>query len=281
MTDDIKFNLHTHCSYCDGQGEPRLYVTKAIQRGFKVLGFTSHAPLSIKNNWALRDEFQLSRYINEIKSLKKEFSSCLEIYVGLEVDYLGENKNNLFHSVLLDYMIGAVHYFIDLKNNKYYGIDSTKEEFLLAFEDLFNRDCRKMVNSYYDLVINMVDSYRPSIVGHLDLLKKHNTELNIFSEKEIWYSNKVQEALLVIKKNNCIVEVNTGGMNRGYLNTVYPSPWILRKCKDIDIPVTISSDAHKPEHIDKNFHKARAILKDLGFRKQMCLQKGHWVEVPL
>lgn len=277
MVNDFKYNLHTHCSYCDGLGDPKLYVEKAIQRGFQVLGFSSHAPHYVENNWALKDEFQLASYLNEVKLLKNDYYNCLEIYVGLEVDYIEENS--VFNNILLDYVIGAVHYFVDLKNNKHYAIDGSKEDLLLAYKELFDRDSRKLVNSYYDMVIKMVENYSIDIVGHLDLLKKHNQELRIFSETESWYYNKVMDVLFAIKKNNSIVEVNTGGMNRGILNTVYPSPWILRKCKDIGIPVTISSDAHKPEHIDKNFDKARAILKSIGFHQQMCLINGHWADV--
>ena len=38
-------NLHTHTTYCDGKNTAEEMVQKAIELGFKSLGFSGHAPM--------------------------------------------------------------------------------------------------------------------------------------------------------------------------------------------------------------------------------------------
>ena len=53
-----------------------------------------------------------------------------------------------------------------------------------------------------------------------------------------------------IVKTDVIVEINTGGISRGWRKTPYPSLDILKKIFSKNIPITISSDAHTVENID-------------------------------
>ena len=38
-------NLHTHTTYCDGKNTAEEMVQKAIELGFRSLGFSGHAPM--------------------------------------------------------------------------------------------------------------------------------------------------------------------------------------------------------------------------------------------
>ena len=54
------------------------------------------------------------------------------------------------------------------------------------------------------------------------------------------------DTLKKIAETDCIVEVNTGGIARKKISSLYPSTWILDMCKHLKIPLTLNSDAHKP-----------------------------------
>jgi histidinol-phosphatase (PHP family) len=118
------------------------------------------------------------------------------------------------------------------------------------------------------------------ILAHLDLVKKNNGKLRFFSPQEGEYIKLVDETADVIAQARStipspeggpgspvmglIVEVNTGGLNRGYIDEPYPSLAILRLLKERDIPLTINADAHAPEHLDGGYETAREAIQNAG-----------------
>ncbi len=273
-------NFHTHSAYCDGRGEPEKYIRKAIARGLQVLGFSSHAPVPYKSFWNMKVE-KVDHYLETIARLKQRYQKQLEIYTGLEIDYLPGDKRNIFQKYPLDYRIGSVHLFYQPGDSRYYSIDGTDAEFRETLEVLFQGQIAALVQQYYRYLCRMVTEHQPEIIGHLDVIKKNNDSGKYFSEKEAWYQEAVAELLAVIKARGSIVEVNTGGISRGYTQEVYPSPWILKKCCQLGIPVMINSDAHTPEHIDSNYAETRQLLTEIGYQKQRILLNRKWQDVLL
>jgi histidinol-phosphatase (PHP family) len=101
------------------------------------------------------------------------------------------------------------------------------------------------------------------IIGHLDKIKMHNRG-RYFSEDEPWYQALVDETLSLVREKNVIVEVNTRGIYKKRSDTHFPGPAILRKIKALNIPVIISSDAHKPEEVGMLFPETNAMLNEMG-----------------
>ena len=77
------------------------------------------------------------------------------------------------------------------------------------------------------------------------------------------------------------MEINTGGISRNAIDTVYPSPWIIQKAVKLGIPMCINSDAHQPAHLDFYFKESRQILKEAGASSVMVLTEGHWQSIDL
>lgn len=276
----ILSNLHTHCHFCDGSGEPREFVEAALKKGFKVLGFSSHAPIPFESEWTMA-EGRMADYLKTIASLKEEYRGKLEIYTGLEIDYFNGDTREVFTGYPVDYIIGSVHFFADIPNRRYYSIDGTDKEFQETLHVLFNGDIKQFVARYCKEVAAMIKQHRPPIVGHLDVIKKNNGNGKYFSERETWYHQLIDQILTVIKEHGTIVEVNTGGISRGYISEPYPSLWILKKCRQLGIPVMITSDAHNPEHLDASYDLALACLKEAGYDEQYILQANTWKRVAL
>ena len=78
-----------------------------------------------------------------------------------------------------------------------------------------------------------------------------------------------------------IIEVNTGGMARGYMENPYPSWWILEEIKMAGIPIVLNSDVHDPAQVDFAYTATRNKLLEIGFRKQRVLWGGVWQDDPL
>lgn len=271
-------NYHTHCIFCDGHGSLEDYVKEAIKIGFKSLGFSSHAPLPFSNDCNMKKE-DLINYINEITVLKEKYKNQIDIYCGLEVDYieniLGPDSLE-FKNLNLDYTIGSVHFIKD-KNTEYYlPVDNTLEEYEKIINIFFNGNIKDFICEYYRLIRKMLCEHKPDILGHLDLIRKHNN--NHFNEEEFWYKEEISKTLNVIKNSGTLLEVNTGAIARGYLSTPYPSFWILKKCCDMDIPIVLNSDAHFPKNLNFYFEEALDLIKNAGYEYIYEMDKGHWIK---
>ena len=127
----------------------------------------------------------------------------------------------------------------------------------------------------------MIQNDPPDIIGHLDLIKKLNSNNRYFSEDESWYQDIISDVIKAISATNCIVEVNTRGYYQGITKDFYPSKQILEKCFDADIHLTINSDAHHPDEITNNFEDVASLLLDIGYRSIYIFDEGKWCAAQL
>jgi histidinol-phosphatase (PHP family) len=271
-------NFHTHSDYCDGKGSIESYLDAARRMNVQSIGFSSHAPLPFPSVWCMKAT-DLPLYLKQIESLKPRFPE-LEIYSGLEIDYIPERISPADFSSRLDYTIGSIH-FVDSDKGVPWEIDNTLEVFRKGLTNIFQHDIRNAIARYFQLTREMIARTPPDIVGHLDKIKIHNSQEVFFEESEAWYRSEIDRTIEAIRYSQCLVEVNTRGLYKKKSPTTYPSPWILERILDAGIPITMNSDAHHPEDLVRKFEPTLLLLKDIGFRKLSILKNGIWTEVPL
>ena len=274
-------NFHTHSLYCDGVGELEVYVKKAIEKKMFAIGFSSHAPVPFPSGGHMESS-KLDNYINEIENLKRKYSNKINIYSGLEVEYIPNIIGpNSFRKKNLDIIIGSVHYVNQYDDGENYLFDITVEEFKKGFELIFNNNIKKLVKGYYGNVISMVENDPPDVIGHLDLIKKFNNNNRYFNENDDWYKYILLDVIKVISKSNCIVEINTRGYYKGITKEFYPGQWIVEKCLEHSIPIAISADAHNAEDVNNSFEEAASFLLDIGYKNVQIFNEGKWQKVGL
>ena len=103
-------NYHSHCTFCDGRSTPEDFVKFAVAHGFRAYGFSSHSPLPFETFWNMSKD-DMPEYLTEIERLKKKYNDRLEIYVGLEIDFLDKSyyaSIPYFRNLPLDYRIGSI-----------------------------------------------------------------------------------------------------------------------------------------------------------------------------
>lgn len=270
---------HTHSLFCDGKMLPEDYVLAAVRKGFSAIGFTSHAPVSFDAYGSMKPE-DLDKYVETINGLKEKYKNKIQVYTGLETEFY-PNCPDFRQYPGIDYTIGSLHFIYDEKNGRYLSVDGPEEEYTELINDVFGGDVKALAETYFDLLIEMINTHTPDIAGHLDLIKKNNRNGLYFSESEKWYRDKVEEVLHAISRHDVVVEVNTGGISRGYTRDTYPSEWILKIIREMDIPVVLNSDAHHPDWIDTYYPEAVRMLKNIGFTHQRVLLDGIWQNVLL
>jgi histidinol-phosphatase (PHP family) len=271
-------NYHSHNNYCDGSEEPVKYAEEAVRLGLAAYGFSSHAPVGFETNWCLSD-FELERYLKVIKNIKEQYNSRIQIYLGLEVDFIpgfaGRSKH-LVKNTQLDYFIGSVHFVDQFADGTCWNIDTSYELFLKGLDEIFKDDFRKAATRFFEITRQMLEEDKPDIIGHLDKIKIYNKIGNFFNENEKWYQDQVELTIDTIKRMGGIVEINTRGYYKYQQPDLYPGFWIIEKLAKKGIPLMINSDAHTPAEIIGGLAYAALKLKSLAINEVYALFNNKW-----
>ncbi len=271
-------NYHSHCNFCDGSDEARLYAETAAAQGMLAYGFSSHVPMPFFCAWSMKME-NLAAYTTEIEKLKKEFAERLQIYRSLEIDYIPNvvgPQSQFIKEANLDYTIGSIHFVNQFADGRHWEIDGKALIFEEGLQQIFGGDIRKAVTRYYELTRMMVREECPDVIGHIDKIKMQNPDNKYFSEDEDWYRTEVLKTLDAIAGTKAIVEVNTRGIYKKKTTEPYPGKWMLGEILKRKIPVMINSDSHHPKEITAEFETASTLLKEVGFETVKSFIDNKW-----
>ncbi|MEI0702557.1 histidinol-phosphatase [Brachyspira intermedia] len=269
-------NLHTHTIYCDGKNTVEENIQYAIDKELISLGFSGHSHFYIDDT-SMSEENTI-KYLDNIKKAKDIYKDKIQVYLGIEGDYYSNLNKDTDKEMELDYRIGSVHY-IDDGNNSYFPIDMSRDTFNETIKHFGN--IKEVIFRYYDNVIKMIETQKPDIIGHLDLVKKYNLNKEYFTEEEDWYIKKLDEVINVIKKSKCIVEVNTKLMNKNNLNSHYPSKYIINKLLESGTYFTINTDAHIVNNIDHFYSEAVNELNKIGLKSIKMLIDNEFKDIDI
>jgi histidinol-phosphatase (PHP family) len=273
-------NYHTHTRHCDGNGEPREFADAAVAKGMPRLGFSGHNVLPFPTDWTMPRE-NLSSYLEQTRELKGLYQGRLEVFVGMEVDYIpGLTSPSApdTRALGLDFIIGSVHFVGPRDGQHEWTVDGNREELEQALHQGFNGNVRALVERYYILLGEMARGARPDIIGHFDIVKKNNRDGRYFSEDAPWYRAAVEGALAAVAESGSVMEINTGGVVRGTSGALYPSRWVLERARELGVSVMVNADAHAPDAIDGYFPESLSLLRSVGFRTQRQLTAFGWVD---
>lgn len=215
-------NYHTHTYRCKhATGTDREYVEAAIANGLKVLGFSDHNPMLypniIKGKMA---EEELPEYIQSILALKKEYERDIEIFVGLEVEYMEDHfqtQLDLFRKYPLDYMILGQHLAKDVMA-------------ATATEDV------SLLDSYCSRVTAAIETGLFTYVAHPDVV-------NFKGDPGI-YESYMRALCQTAKEHDIPLEINLHGLHTG---RYYPSERFWNIAGEENCSAILACDAHSPE----------------------------------
>lgn len=276
------YNFHTHTTWCDGKSTPEKIISKAIELGYKSLGFSGHAPTKLQAEWQMTPD-GFAEYKQKILKLKKTSASQIQIYLGVEADYIPNIAGSSnFKKDNLDYIIGSVHYVSsNLFQDKFLTIDASPEVFENGVKHLFNNNIKAAVVRYYETIREMLMVDKPDIIGHLDLVKKFNKGNRYFNEQEAWYKDEINKTIEVIRTTNCMVEINTRGFYKNLMSDFYPSNEIIEKCHEFNIPLVINTDTHHFEELAKGRNEVLELLEKLNIKSHKALFDNKWIDVTI
>lgn len=273
-------NYHSHCSFCDGRAPFEEFVKEAITQGFYSYGVSSHAPLPFSTQWTMEWE-QMEAYLDEFKNLRSKYADEIELYVGLEIDYLNEESNPSvarFTELPLDYRIGSVHLLYDAAG-EVVDIDCSPAVFKERVDRHFNGDVLRVVRMYFDRLFRMVELGGFDILGHADKMHYNASCYHPGLLDEPWYEALMKDYFSLVASRGYLVEINTKAYDS--LGTFYPNSRYWELMKEYQIKVLVNSDAHYPERINAGRMEALRLLQAKGFATVAELHQGSWREVPI
>jgi histidinol-phosphatase (PHP family) len=276
--------LHTHTNFCDGKDDVETMCRVAFEKGFASIGFSAHAPTehAIQTDWHL-PQARLAEYIDVVRAAGKRWAGKIAVYLGLEVDYIKGRMgpaDRIYRELGLDYIIGSVHYIFPPSGGEPITVDSPKEEFERDLRTLFKGEGETLAAAYWDMEAEMIQHGGFDILGHLDLRKQNNPNDKWFSTAAPLYREKLEALIPLIVQSGSVVELNTGGQNRGHVTEPYPSPRLLTLLQKAAVPVTITADAHRAGQLGGHYEEARRTLLKAGYR-HISIFEGRKANAPI
>ncbi len=252
---------HCHTTFVDGKSTAEEMVRAAIAAGFVSLGFSEHGPQKIDPAYGLRNA-DIAVYRETVLSLQKTYARDLRIHLGIERDLYS-------HADRADYAytIGACHYFLygDDDNPSFCPVDGNFEELRAYRDNLLGGDGAGVAVRYFEMAGRYAAQYRPDIFAHFDLIKKQNRDARLYDPNDPRVVKAAFDALERIRESGALLEVNTGGMARGYMDAPYPDMRYLKRWNRMGGRVIVGSDCHFAPHIAFGFDVVPDTLLQAGF----------------
>jgi histidinol-phosphatase (PHP family) len=277
-------NYHQHSSFSDGQDTLEQSALAAVDAGMAAVGFSDHAPVPFPTDWTM-PLARLGEYRAEAERLATVLEGRIEVTAGLEMDYLPDSAAIAFQNrhvlpVGWDTVIGAIHYLGREANGEWWPMDLDRPTFERGLSQIYGGEIRRLCDAYFATVRDMARDGRFRIVAHLDYTKRFNAQSRYYSDESAWYRGMVQETLRAIAAAGMILEVNSGGW-RGSARSAYPAPFALRQAARMGIPITLSSDSHRPCDVDAGLARAADLARVAGYTAVMRRLGGRWKSIPL
>lgn len=257
---------------------------KAIELKHPSISFIIHSPRLTHFRYESERKTDIkfirgnSAYLNypqKIKALKKKYGKQIYVKYGIEMEWQGSdiglqwNRSQLFQAEDVDFVIGSVHF--SKEGIPYDGSKEEAEKLLALRGSLEN-----YWSCYFDEVIEMIECSGDliQIVGHLDLPKLNvpvpEAILN-FETDASPLADKLRWVLELISINNLALDCNLAGILKGC--GIYPAPNILRRAKELHIPIAIGTDTHRLKDYAHNYQKGLQYVLDCGYKQYVSFSR--------
>lgn len=258
-----RYTFHSHSQWCDGRATIAEFAEAAAASGMEHYGITPHSPVPIVSpcNMSMND---VSTYLAEVKRLKDKYAGRVEIYAGMEIDYLGKHwgpHDRYFRELPLDFSIGSVH-FIPAQDGQMVDIDGHYDSFRRKMTANFRDDLSYVVNTFFDQSEKMLMSGGFDIVGHIDKVAHNAAHHQPGIDSEPWFEQRVERLITMAFERGYAIEINTKALS-GH-NRLFPDKKWWPLLKRLGAVTPVNSDAHEPTLINAGRRESLAELSKIS-----------------
>jgi histidinol-phosphatase (PHP family) len=228
------------------------YRMVASERGIDELGVSEHIYRFAQALDVWQHPFWRMQAVDDLDSYCGFVRDETDLRLGIEADFVvgaEDRMATLLEGYEWDYVVGSVHFLRD------HAVDH--EDF-----DVWDtaRDPDAVWRRYFEVLGEAARSGMFDILAHPDLVKmwgpqrpRPDGDLRRFYDL----------AMEGIAESGIAVEVSTAGLRKP-VGELYPARPFLEMVLDAGNPISLSSDAHTPDHLGAGYEQAVELLGDLG-----------------
>ena len=205
-----------------------------------------------QQQWLKTNKFKYSidNYFDFMKKLQRNH----KVKIGIEVCNFHNQSavDDILKAYPFDYVIGSVHY-----------VGGWGYDFAEIKDEWNRRDLRDIYEQYTQEIENLAALGLYDVLGH-----PFNIRLfKIFPEFDV--APYLERAAAALAKANMIIDVNTGTLYRYPIAEISPYEEFMKVAAEYELPIIISSDAHKPEDCGNYCDEAIEYVKSFGYKKML------------
>ncbi len=261
------------------------FVETALNAGCAEVGFTEHLYRCVESEPVLgrwweedpnpvlvnelakivRDERNLSleRYVEVVVDAKDR---GLPVKLGLEVDFQPGTEEKILELLSpypFDYLIGSVHW-----------VGAWWPDRPRGMEEYTRLGDRPAYEKYFAAETALAASGLVDVLAHADFVKR--TGGKPYHPPADLYAEVIEAAVA----SGTAVEVSSAGLRQAP-QEIYPAPLFLDMFNDAGVPITLASDAHRPEDTAWELAEVIAAARKAGYTEYLHFDKRRRIYVPL
>jgi histidinol-phosphatase (PHP family) len=245
------------------------YRDAAEERGIAELGVSEHVYRFAQALEVWRHPFWEAYAHDDLDEYCAFVREQTDLRLGIEADFVPgaeDRMANLLEARDFDYVVGSVHFMrdgaVDMDDYSVWHSSSAR-----SAEEVWTR--------YFEAIGEAARSGLFDIAAHPDLVKywgpnppSQPTRRRPDGDLRRYYEPAVEG----IAEAGIAVEVSTAGLRKP-AGELYPARAFLEMCVEAGVPVALSSDAHRPEHVGADYDRALAELDSVGVH-ELCVFEG-------
>ena len=272
----MKIDYHMHFEYGDyDENWVQGFFDAAERRRLDEIGITEHSHTfpefkqlyyndlilddsfvgNFQQKWLKKNKFKhtLDDYFNFMAKLKKNH----KVKTGIEVCNFQDQSavKKILDTHDFDYIIGSVHFL------RGWAYDSSEIK-----SEWNNHELHEIYEWYTQEVEKLATAKLYDVLGHPFNIRLFK---NIPDFDVTEYIERVAKAL---KAANMAIDVNTGTRYRYPIEEISPYPEFMKIAAKYELPIIISSDAHKPEDCGSFCDEAIDYVKSFGYSKVLTFK---------
>lgn len=207
-----------------------------------------HLASMAQRYWRDHVSGSVAAYVRLVEEAK---SAGVPVLLGLEMDWVPGREDDLRKFLApydWDIVLGSVHYI------GAWGFDDP--EFSAEWD---KHDVADVWADYGALVRDLAQSGLVDVLAHPDLAK-------VFGHRPRDETPLHDLILAGASVNGTAVELNSNGLNKPVKET-YPALPLLERARGLGLPITLASDAHRPERVGADFDALVALAARAGYRE--------------
>ncbi len=242
-------------------------VQRYVELGFDWICLTEHMPTE-DVRFIPREErrdgldvtalhVRFDRYFANARNLAERYQRDIQILVGFETEAYSGHQAEIRRLIARhepDMIVGSVHHVHDSP------IDGTIDDYRRALD--LAGGVEALYCEYFDVQLDLIETFRPAVVGHFDLIRMHDP-----AYLQRWELPAIRDRALrnleLIRDLGLIIDLNVRALTKGALEPYPSAPW-LRAAVDLGIDIVPGDDSHGVRSVALNFEEGVRALVACG-----------------